>query len=92
MLQDVVINDNEDDVIEEALHLLEAYTEPPFEILMENIDNVSNKFLEQVQILVRAGEPEYYMIELTANYDYTSTGVYYCEGLYGLISWIGTYN
>ncbi len=44
MLQDVVIRENEDDVREEALHLLEAYTEAPYDIFEENINAVPEKF------------------------------------------------
>lgn len=34
LLQEVVISENDADVIEDALYLLENYTEPPFEVLI----------------------------------------------------------
>ena len=58
MLQDVVIRENEDDVREEALHLLEAYTEAPYDIFEENINAVPEKFLSEVKSLIKTGEPE----------------------------------
>ena len=64
MLQDVVIRGNEDDVKEEALHLLEAYTDAPYDIFEENINAVTGQFLSKVKYLIKTGEPE--RIELNA--------------------------
>ena len=58
MLQDVVIRENEEDVQEEALHLLEAYMDAPYEILEENIHKVPRQFLPEVKRLIKTGEPE----------------------------------
>lgn len=52
LLQEVVISENEEDVIEEAIHLLEAYTDPPFEILEENTGKWPGKFTPDIRYLV----------------------------------------
>lgn len=67
MLQDVVITANEEDVIEEALHLLEAYVEPPFDVLEENLQRVPAQFLAWAEELVKTGIPEVCKIELTGS-------------------------
>lgn len=56
MLQDVVMNDNEDDIKEEALHLLDVYIEPPFDIFKENINAVPKHFLLEVIDLIQQEE------------------------------------
>ena len=56
MLQEVVIKDNEDDIKEEALHLLDAYMEPPFDIFKENINAVPKQFLLEVIDLIQQEE------------------------------------
>lgn len=54
MLQDVVITDNEADTIEEALHLLEEYMEPPFYVLEEKLKHIPDRFLEQARTLINS--------------------------------------
>lgn len=44
LLQKVVVNDGDHGIVEEAFHLLEAYTEGPYEILEKNIDKVPEEF------------------------------------------------
>lgn len=44
LLQRIVINDNEIGIVEEALHLLEAYTDSPYVTLENNIDKVPEEF------------------------------------------------
>ena len=56
MLQEVVMNDNEDDIKEEALHLLDVYMEPPFDIFKENINAVPEHFLLEVKDLINQEE------------------------------------
>lgn len=43
MLEKVVVSPNEEDVIDEALHLLEGYTDPPYPILAAYLGNLSGK-------------------------------------------------
>ena len=43
MLEKVVVSPNEEDVIDEALHLLEGYTDPPYPILAAYLGNLSEK-------------------------------------------------
>lgn len=52
LLQRIVITDNEIGIVEEALHLLEAYTDGPYTILEKNIDNVSEEFKSAVLFLL----------------------------------------
>lgn len=40
MLEKVVVSPNEEDVIDEALHLLEGYTDPPYPILAAYLGNL----------------------------------------------------
>ena len=56
LLQQMVIAENEDDVIEDALYLLESYTDPPYERLREFIDAVPQQFLPKVRYLVNQEE------------------------------------
>lgn len=58
ILQDMIIKKNEEDIKEEALHLLEAYTEAPYEIFEENINEVPPQFLSEVKSLIKKGEQE----------------------------------
>ncbi len=44
LLQKIVVTDNDMGVIDEAFHLLEAYTEGPYEILEKNIDRVPEEY------------------------------------------------
>ena len=41
---EIVVTDNDMGVIDEAFHLLEAYTEGPYEILEKNIDRVPEEY------------------------------------------------
>lgn len=43
MLEKIVVSRNEEDVIDEALHLLEGYTDPPYPILAAYLGNLSEK-------------------------------------------------
>ena len=43
MLEKVVVSPNEEDVIDEALHLLEGYTDPPYPILAAYLGTLSEK-------------------------------------------------
>jgi len=52
LLQRIVITDNEIGIVEEALHLLEAYTDGPYAILENNIDNVAEEFKPTVLFLL----------------------------------------
>ena len=52
LLQKVVIAENEDDIVEDALFLLESYTDPPYERLKESIDEVPQQFLPKVRYLI----------------------------------------
>ena len=52
LLQEMVIEDNEDDIIEDALFLLESYMDPPYERLRESIDIVPQQFLPKVRYLI----------------------------------------
>ena len=44
LLQKIVITDTDLGIVDEAFHLLEAYTEGPYEILAKNIDKVPEQF------------------------------------------------
>lgn len=63
MLQDLVIKENEDDIKEEALYLLEAYMDAPYDIFEERINEIPPQFLSEVNDLIQSGEAE--RIELT---------------------------
>ena len=52
LLQRTVITGNEIGIVEEALHLLEAYTDGPYEILENNIDYVDEEFKPAVLLLL----------------------------------------
>ena len=52
LLQRIVITDNENGIVEETLHLLEAYTEGPYIILENNIDSVAEEFKPEVLFLL----------------------------------------
>ena len=56
LLQQMVIAENDDDVIEDALYLLESYTDPPYERLRESIDAVPQQFLPKVRYLINQKE------------------------------------
>ena len=44
LLQRIAITDTDLGIVDEAFHLLEAYTEGPYEILSKNIDKVPEQF------------------------------------------------
>jgi len=52
LLQRIVITDNEIGIVEEALHLLEAYTDGPYAILESNLDSVTEGFKPTVLFLL----------------------------------------
>ncbi len=56
LLQHMVIAENEYDVIEDALFLLESYTDPPYEKLREYIDKTPEQFLPKVRYLINQEE------------------------------------
>ena len=56
LLQKMVITENEDDVIEDALFLLESHTDPPYEMLREYIDKAPQQFLPKVRYLINQEE------------------------------------
>ena len=56
LLQQMVISENEDDVIEDALYLLESYTDPPYDKLREYIDKAPQQFLPKVRDFINQAE------------------------------------
>ena len=52
LLQRIVVTDNEIGVIEEAFHLLEVYTEGPYDILRKSIDKVPEALKPDVLSLI----------------------------------------
>lgn len=56
LLQKMVIAENEDDVIEDALFLLESHTDPPYDKLRERIDKAPQQFLPKVRYLISQEE------------------------------------
>ena len=52
LLQEVTVTDREAGVVEEAFHLLEAYTEGPYPILEKNADKVPEEFRPAVLYLL----------------------------------------
>ncbi len=58
LLQKVVVYDNDTGVAEEALHLLEAYTEGPYVILAENVDVIAEEFKPTVLYLLNEDNDE----------------------------------
>ena len=44
LLQRIVVTENEAGIVEEAFHLLEAYTEGPYETLLNNLGRVPEPF------------------------------------------------
>lgn len=53
LLQTIVVTDNDIGIVEEAIHLLEAYTEGPYVILEKSIDDVTEEFKPAVRFLLR---------------------------------------
>ena len=56
LLQETVISESEADIIEEALYLLEACFEPPYDILARDIEQVPAQFLPAVRRLLDSAE------------------------------------
>lgn len=56
MLEKVVVSPNEEDVIDEALHLLEGYTDPPYPILAAYLGNLGKKHKPKALYLVQEAE------------------------------------
>lgn len=56
MLEKIVVSPNEEDVIDEALHLLEGYTDPPYPILAAYLGNLSEKHKPKALYLVQEAE------------------------------------
>ncbi len=52
LLQNIAVTDDDEGIVEEALYLLEAYTEGPYNILEENVDKVPEKFKSTVLYLL----------------------------------------
>lgn len=58
MLEKIVVSPNEEDVIDEALHLLEGYTDPPYPILAAYLGNLSEKHKPKALYLLQGGRIE----------------------------------
>ena len=56
MLETVAVSSNEEDIIDEALHLLEGYTDPPYPILAAYLGNLSEKHKPKALYLVQEAE------------------------------------
>ena len=57
MLEKVAVSPEEEDIIDEALHLLEGYTDPPYPILAAYLGNLSEKHKPKALYLLQgAGE------------------------------------
>ncbi|MBP3856352.1 MAG: hypothetical protein IK990_12165 [Ruminiclostridium sp.] len=54
LLQKVAVTDSDAAIVEEVLHLLEAYTEGPYTILEANKDNISSDFQPTVLYLLNS--------------------------------------
>ena len=52
LLQKIAVSDSDSGIVEESLHLLEAYTEGPYPILKEYADLVSEQFRPTVLYLL----------------------------------------
>ena len=57
LLQTVIIASNEDEVSEDALNLLVSYEWPPFKILEENMENVSERLKPYVLEALHPPDP-----------------------------------
>ena len=51
-LQKIAVTDSDKGIVDEVFHLLEAYTEGPYEILEKNIDKVPEQFRSDALYLV----------------------------------------
>ena len=56
LLQNQVIKESEDDIKEEALHLLEAHMDAPYDIFEERINEIPSQFIDDVKSLIEAGK------------------------------------
>lgn len=56
MLEKVAVSSNEEDIIDEALHLLEGYTDPPYPILAAYLGNLSGKHKPKALYLLQGAE------------------------------------
>ena len=56
LLQTVVVSSNDDEVSDDALHLLTSYEWPPFEILEKNMDKVSEQLKPYALYAINMGE------------------------------------
>ena len=52
LLQEIVVTDHDAGIVDEALHLLEAYTDGPYVILEKNMDKVPERFKPTVLYLL----------------------------------------
>ena len=52
LLQRVAVTDSDTGIVEEPLHLLEAYTEGPYPILEKNADSIAEEFRPTVLYLL----------------------------------------
>ena len=53
MLEKVAVSPEEEDIIDEALHLLEGYTDPPYPILAAYWGNLSEKHKQKALYLLQ---------------------------------------
>ena len=52
LLEYVVIEPNNKDIKEEALHLLQVYSWPPFKILENNLDKIEQELISDVKYII----------------------------------------
>ena len=52
LLQEIIVTGHDIGIVDEALHLLEAYTEGPYVILEKNMDKVPEQFKPTVLYLL----------------------------------------
>jgi|GEM_PF-258601 len=53
LVQQVIVDNNSKGCKEEAIHLLAAYTCPPFKVLSENLDKIEPEFLSDIKNIIR---------------------------------------
>lgn len=58
MLEKVAVSPEEEDIIDEALHLLEGYTDPPYPILAAYWGNLSGKHKPKALYLLQGQDRE----------------------------------
>lgn len=59
MLEKVAVSPEEEDIIDEALHLLEGYTDPPYPILAAYWGNLSEKHKPKALYLLQGQDREF---------------------------------